>query len=37
MFKAYGCSMALNPPPLNSIFGVGSSVVEKPKDMTNKI
>lgn len=37
MFKASGCFMARNPPPLNSIFGVGSSVVEKPKDITNKI
>ena len=37
VLKAYGCFMAPNPPPLNSIFGVGSSVVEKPKDITNKI
>ena len=37
VFKAYGCFMAPNPPSLNSIFGVGSSVVEKPKDITNKI
>ena len=37
VFKAYGCFIAPNPPPLNSIFGVGSSVVEKPKELTNKI
>ena len=37
VFKAYGYFMAPNPPPIDSIFGVGGSVVEKPKELTNKI
>lgn len=37
VFNAYDFFMAPNPPSLKSIFGVGSSVVEKPKDLTNKI